>query len=209
MQNKKCTKCGIEYPATSEFFHSNGQKGLKACCKKCRNEKQKLFYRNNFEYYQSYSRKYQIEHKEQAREYGKIYRSKNKERIRETSRKRKREYFRNRLKTDPAFKLRLYMSNRLYCTMSGRSKNSATFTYIGCTPSELRQYLESKFLDGMSWENYGNPSGDHSSGWHIDHIIPLSSFDFSVEENIYVAWHYSNLRPLWGLDNLRKSNRII
>lgn len=208
MQFKKCNKCNVEYPATFEFFHSNEGK-LRSHCKKCRNKSQKLFRENNTEYYSAYSKQYQKKHKEYMREYGIIYRAKNKDKIREKSRDRKREYAKNRLKTDPAFKLRMYMSNRLYCAISGRSKSSSTFEYIGCTPDQLRQYLESKFLEGMTWENYGNPLGDHSYGWHVDHIKPISSFDLSIEENIYVAWHYSNLQPLWGIDNLRKNNRII
>ena len=65
----------------------------------------------------------------------------------------------------------------------------------------LRNYLEKQFKEGMTWENYGQ--------WHIDHIIPLSSFNLLDEKEVKKAIHYSNLQPLWAIDNLKKGNRII
>jgi len=72
---------------------------------------------------------------------------------------------------------------------------------IGCSPEFLKEYLEQKFTEGMSWENYG------LYGWHIDHVIPLSSVD--TEEEIYKLCHYTNLQPLWAEENLKKSNKIL
>jgi len=72
---------------------------------------------------------------------------------------------------------------------------------IGCTISELITYLQSKFLPGMSWENYGR------KGWHIDHIRPLSSFDLTDVEQRRIAFHHTNLQPLWASDNWRKGGR--
>ena len=95
--------------------------------------------------------------------------------------------------------------------VSGR-KTSNSWSYIGIPIKEFKEYLESKFQPGMTWENYGNPNGDHTNCWHIDHIQPLSSFGFdsvkdSDEREVLLrrAWNYTNLQPLWGLDNLIKS----
>jgi len=66
---------------------------------------------------------------------------------------------------------------------------------------ELKKYLESKFTEGMCWENYG------LYGWHIDHIIPLSSA--KNEEELIKLCHYTNLQPLWSFDNLSKHNKIL
>jgi ABC-type proline/glycine betaine transport system substrate-binding protein len=71
---------------------------------------------------------------------------------------------------------------------------------IGCTPQQLKIYLESKFLQNMSWENYGY------RGWHVDHIIPLSSA--KNYNDIYKLFHYTNLQPMWGIDNMIKGNKI-
>ena len=63
----------------------------------------------------------------------------------------------------------------------------------------------------MSWSNYGRPNNEVKNGWHIDHIRPLSSFDFTeadkLEETLLKAWHYTNLQPLWGLENIKKGNK--
>jgi 5-methylcytosine-specific restriction endonuclease McrA len=63
----------------------------------------------------------------------------------------------------------------------------------------VKAHLEAQFKEGMSWENWG------VSGWHVDHIIPLSSFDLSDEKQLKKAVHYSNLQPLWAADNIIKS----
>jgi hypothetical protein len=70
---------------------------------------------------------------------------------------------------------------------------------VGCTQEFLKEYIENKFVDGMTWENQGE--------WHIDHRIPLSSAN--SEDEIYKLCHYTNLQPLWGEDNRIKSNKIL
>jgi hypothetical protein len=64
----------------------------------------------------------------------------------------------------------------------------------------LKKYLEDKFSEGMTWDNKG------FYGWHIDHIIPLSSA--KNEEDIIRLSNYTNLQPLWGKDNMKKGNRV-
>lgn len=73
---------------------------------------------------------------------------------------------------------------------------------IGCSVDELKRHLEQQFVSGMSWENKGR------FGWHVDHIIPLSMFDLTNDYQFKIANHYTNLRPLWWRDNLKKSNFI-
>lgn len=78
------------------------------------------------------------------------------------------------------------------------SKSDKTINLIGCSAIELKDYLESLFIDGMSWENYG------SRGWHVDHIRPCASFDLSDPEQQEECFHYTNLQPLWAEDNESK-----
>lgn len=79
-------------------------------------------------------------------------------------------------------------------------KSNSAVKDLGCSIDELRIHLESKFQPGMSWTNYGE--------WHIDHIYPLSKVDLSNKEELLKVIHYTNLQPLWAIDNLRKGNRI-
>jgi hypothetical protein len=53
----------------------------------------------------------------------------------------------------------------------------------------------------MTWENWS------PTGWHVDHIIPLSSG--KTESELLKLNHYTNLKPLWAKDNLAKSNKIL
>lgn len=107
-----------------------------------------------------------------------------------------------------------YLENRrIYRSLSARlrgalaefriTKRESTIKYLGCSLEELKIYLESKFKDGMTWENYG------MRGWHIDHIRPVSLFDLTDEQQVSVAFHYSNLQPLWARENIVKSNKIV
>lgn len=87
---------------------------------------------------------------------------------------------------------------RLRCEKVGSAVND-----LGCSIPELRQYIESLFQPGMSWENYG------ARGWHIDHRKPLSSFNLTCREEFLKACHYTNLQPLWWQENLCKGDRVL
>jgi hypothetical protein len=83
------------------------------------------------------------------------------------------------------------------------SRVDATLNLLGCTTAKLKHHIESQFRKGMNWGNYGIGSGK----WHIDHIAPCASFDLSNPEAQRICFHYLNLKPLWGIDNLRKGAR--
>jgi hypothetical protein len=70
---------------------------------------------------------------------------------------------------------------------------------VGISFNEFKVYMESKFVDGMNWGN--------RDLWHIDHIIPLSTA--KSEQELIALSHYTNLQPLWAMDNLKKGNKII
>lgn len=72
---------------------------------------------------------------------------------------------------------------------------------LGCTIPELRAHLEKLFQPGMTWENWTK------TGWHIDHIKPLSSFNLTDRSQFMKACHYTNLQPLWAEENLKKGDR--
>lgn len=101
-------------------------------------------------------------------------------------------------------KLAARLRSRLYKIVKGDVKVGSAVRDMGCSPDFLVQYLESKFQTGMSWENYGKEIGK----WHIDHIVPLSSFDLTDRKQFLTACHYTNLQPLWAIDNLQKSKKV-
>lgn len=123
------------------------------------------------------------------------------EKHRETLLEKRREYIRLRLRTNPEFRLRHYLRSRLWRPLLGRAKSAKTLELLGCSISELRSHLESKFKPGMSWENYGPI-------WHVDHIKPIISFDLTDPEQQRLCCHWSNLQPLFAADNISKGGRV-
>ena len=105
----------------------------------------------------------------------------------------------------PEFRMRAYLRSRIVSAMKKRQKAGSAVRDLGCTVAELRAHLESKFQPGMTWENWGRGPGK----WHIDHIRPLASFDLTDRVQFLQACHYTNLQPLWGVDNIRKGASVI
>jgi len=107
-----------------------------------------------------------------------------------------------KLKSDPNFKMKMQLSHRVYMALkvNGISKSKRTMKLLGCTVTELWQYLESKFQPGMTKENYGK--------WHVDHIKPCALFDLTKPEEQAKCFHYTNLQPLWAKDNIRKGKKL-
>lgn len=110
-------------------------------------------------------------------------------------------YQRSRLEKDLNFKLGKVLHSRLNSALKNNQKVGSAIHDLGCSISELRTHLESKWQPGMTWENWS------LHGWHIDHIIPLLFFDLSDLEQVKKACHYTNLKPMWAKDNRVKKNK--
>ena len=111
-----------------------------------------------------------------------------------------RSYTTERKKVDIGFRLLKQMRSRMSTALKGNYKSARTMELTGCTMEFLRAHLESKFEDGMSWDNYGV--------WHVDHIIACANFDLSDPEQQRICFHYTNLQPMWGEQNLKKGARL-
>lgn len=108
------------------------------------------------------------------------------------------EYNSRRGRVDVNFKMVCLLRSRLNKAVKGRYKSGSAVSDLGCSVDELKLYLESKFLSGMTWDNWGK------DGWHIDHVKPLVLFNLSDPDELKKACNYKNLQPLWAKDNLRK-----
>jgi hypothetical protein len=118
----------------------------------------------------------------------------------EGNRKTKRDQMRNRRRSNPLALIAERVRSRLrhFIKCRNYSKPSKTQEILGCDWSHLKSHLESQFTKGMSWAN--------RNLWHIDHIIPLASAK-SIEEVIKLS-HYTNLQPLWAVDNFKKGAKL-
>lgn len=208
---KKCNKCHERKPLERFAKDKYKNDGLCTVCKDCRREYVKRHYRQNAEERRKASRDWYHQNKERAVETRRVYREKN---IEDYRRRRKEQYWKDpdsakeasrlyslkRRWEDPLYRLAIRCRKRVWEAYSGTNytKRSKTFHLIGCTQKELYDYLEGKFSDGMTWDNYGS--------WHVDHIIPLSSA--KNEHELESLFHYTNLQPLWASENIRKGAKI-
>lgn len=188
---KRCTKCD-----SIKFFEDYspqkaGFMGRTARCKVCANEYDKDFQSKN-------PIRAKRDKSPEAKEYRKQYVAENKD----WWRKYEREYRSSRRQEDMFFKIKSNLSSRLSDLIKNRSVGQRTVELLGCDKDTFLQYLESQFTEGMTWENYG------LKGWHVDHIIPISSYDLTNEDEVKKACHYTNLQPLWWQDNLEKGDKI-
>jgi hypothetical protein len=199
METKICSKCK-ELKTIDEFGKDKSRKeGYSYLCKICLINKSKLYKKNNQEKVLSSYSRYRENNKEKIKLSRNEYKLKNKSKITEY-----RTYYSNkRRKESNIVKLSENIRRRINVFLSSNkiTKKNKTFDVVGCTPEFLKEYLEKKFLEGMTWDNYG------FYGWHIDHIIPLCTA--KTEEEVLKLCHYTNLQPLWSQDNFKKGGRIV
>jgi hypothetical protein len=200
----QCYKCNLTKDL--ECFNKDNRRprGYQNWCRKCKAES-----------YKKTGKIYRENNKSARNVYNKLWREENKEHLISYNKQYKQHYYynggkeivlayqneytRERRKTDPTFKLTKNMRTRLYNALKGNSKSLRTFEVIGCSPEQLKKYLESKFVADMNWINYGE--------WHVDHIVPLSKFNLTNPDELKKACHYINLQPLWAADNFLKGNK--
>ena len=73
--------------------------------------------------------------------------------------------------------------------------------YLGCSMDQFYNWLEFQFYDNMNWSNYGKY-------WHVDHTLPVASFNFENEDEIIKCFNWKNLRPLRADKNISKSDKL-
>lgn len=124
-----------------------------------------------------------------------------KQKEREKSNKRHKQ----RMKTDPIYRIKQNIRKRVKNFLFKRKtqKMTSLSKSVGCSSENLKKYLESKFQPGMSWDNYGSYNPNRAT-WQIDHIKPIAAFDLSKAEEQAKVNHYTNLQPLWAIDNMSK-----
>jgi len=205
---KKCSKCGRELPLDQFYKRSNGV-GCRSSCKECYCLGTAEWQKNNLDRVKAASVEWYKRNNEKVRKRNAMWRKNNPEKFKEGVVRWHRnnprywgDYSRRRAANDLEYRLMNNIRRAMNSTLRGRMKAGHTRELFGCSVEELRGYIQRQFQPGMTWDNYGR------SGWHIDHIIPLDYFDFSDPEQQKRAWHYTNLQPLWAVDNLRKSNKI-
>lgn len=203
---KTCNTCEKELSATLFLF--NGRK-----CLECRNNARREKYATD-ENHRKKAIQYASEFKHKKVE---VKRKKKEDELKALEEKigsentickycgivKNKDRFRyNRLKCrecerdDPA--ARIIRNTRSRILSSLETKTESLVTYLGCSG---KMYYE--------WLLYSNPEFVLKTGWHIDHVIPISHFDLKSEDNHMIMFNWRNTTPLIASENLSKNNKIL
>lgn len=118
-----------------------------------------------------------------------------------------REYARNRYISDENVRISLLLCGNLHRALkrhktgNGWKPDAKLAAIVGCSKPDLIAHIEAQFLPGMSWSNYGR------NGWEVDHIHQRWTFDLTQHDQVLLCFHFTNLRPLWRSDNLRRPRK--
>jgi hypothetical protein len=154
---------------------------------------QRRSYKNNRENYLASSKRWTEENRERSNEIKMNWKKRHKDKYADyCSRYISKKY------ADPMKRLSKNMSKAIWECLKNGKEGGSWVDFVTFTPLQLRQHLETKFKEGMTWDNYGNY-------WHVDHVRPLSWFNLEVEFN--KAWDLNNLQPLEASINYSKCNR--
>jgi len=205
-------ECKVCRRNTSKIYR---QTHMEECKKRDKQKRER-----NKEYYKFMNKQYYVENKEKCLRQAKEWRKKNPDkaqkiyaRYRATenrqivankwaskNRKEMQERFVERYNTDPQFNIVIRIRRRIYMAIRNQytTKAKSSMELLGCTFEFLKEYIESKFTENMTWNKVLNGE------IHLDHIRPCASFDLTDPEQQRTCFHYTNLQPLWGVDNMWK-----
>jgi len=210
---KKCIDCKVEKPLKFFGKHERTKDGYHYLCKECVKSHSKEYYAANKEKRRAKSLEiYHRNHQDpefrerrnaRQREFSKEYTRRPETRAKQAQwTKKYLGNLRNRISRRVSFQI-WFSLNKELCENAKKGRHWETL--VGFTLEELMAHLESQFVDGMSWDNYG---GD--DGWQIDHRTPRTWFDFDCEDDqgFKDCWELSNLQPLGRSQNASKGNRF-
>ena len=168
--------------------HKEEKRAYAAAYYAAHKEKKRAYYAAHKEKMRAYDTAYYAAHKKERR----AYRAAHKE--------ERRAHDATRYYNDINYRLRVLLRARLWLALKKNSKLGSAVRDLGCTINEFREYLESLFTEGMTWENFGK--------WSLDHIIPLYKFDLTDRDQFLRACNFTNIQPMWLAENMSKGDRI-
>jgi len=181
--DRPCPRCGCEYTLERFRFQKNGTRY--SYCITCKNEAQREWCDANPEKVSATNRAQYKKpgEKEKRLAYNQGYRK-------------------TRAAEDPEFKIGLVLKRHFQRDLRYKVNRQERIRLTGCSMWFLSEWLAAQFRPGMSWENYGTV-------WHIDHKKPRKSFNLLDAKEQHDCYHYSNLQPLFALENLKKGAKHV
>lgn len=169
---KTCPSCGVEKDLDAFHYDKQAKYNRSCYCIECQRMKSKISRTKNADKVKERGRRFYTKHKDKlSQERKDLYKTKVSLRLASHARQSVRQTF-----------------NRQYIKIP-----KDYMSFLGCNLSDYQKHIESKWKEGMSWDNFGKGAGH----WQIDHILPLCSFDVSETAEAQKAFHYSNTEPVW------------
>lgn len=184
---KQCRKCKKVKEFNDFSKHGKTKDGFQSYCKECANTASKKWGDDNPERLKVKYQRYEERHKEERKA------------ARKRNRPSRRQYERKLRETNINYRLGINLRTRLTKAIKRNQKSGSAVRDLGCSIEDFKLWLEQQFQPGMTWENYGD--------WHVDHIVPLFSFNLADRSQFKSACHWFNLRPLWAEDNLKRDKK--
>lgn len=220
---RTCSRCKVERPSAEFYKDKRRASGLSPQCKFCAahyresadKEKAKEYFREYGQANKALIAAKNAKHRQDeirkraAKAYAADYYKKNKARLnarsveyQKANRKSLAEQLVARYRSDPVFRMGRALRSMLRTLLisTGQKKRSSSYSLLGYGPRELRAHIERQFAPGMNWEKMGREI-------HIDHIIPVAEFLRAGETRPDVIHALPNLRPMWAVENLSKSDK--
>lgn len=176
-------------------------------------EKNKQRYLDNKDKYDNRNKKYYYSNKElileKKKQQHKIYYEEKRKPYnqRPEIKQRDNEYMKTYSRSTPE----KHLATNVRCSISMRLreinsvKDEKTLNIVGLNNwEEFKKHIENQFIEGMNWDNYGNKI---ETDWSIDHIIPISTA--TTLDEVKKLNHYTNLRPMWHIDNIKKRDKLL
>lgn len=181
-------------------------------CKYCKKEQSKDNFRHNRRKCLDCERKdgREFRRSEHGKEKSKAWVENNRERMKElqanhyqNNKEKIYAKYIERYHSDYFFKLKVNLKSRLHSglKLKGKTKSSRTMEYINCTLDDLIEWFKFCFDEKMSLENHGEY-------WHIDHVIPIATFEMESDKDVESCFSWYNLMPLKGKENMGKKDKI-
>ncbi len=194
MKEMRCTICGF-VKSSSDYYRAESASGYMSACREC--HKSRVLSRQAERYTSDPAFRAIKVDRVVARQSA---RYKNDAAYRQMKIKRVVARGQIRYSTELRYRVAQCMSVAIREAMRTGRKGRSWERIVGYSVDELMTHLESHFLPGMSWSNYGT--------WHIDHVVPQAAFLINAvtDPSVRDCWSLSNLRPLWALENIKKSD---
>jgi len=189
----ECSRCKNSKEIKEFYKDKTSKNGLQGYCKECSKINSTKQRKDNPLIIKEYYKKFKTKNPEYHINNSIIWRKKNK--------KYSSIYSKNRKQIDPEFRLSEHLRTRINIKFNKFIKlnkdSLKIIDLLGCSLNEYKQHIESQFKPEMNWSNQGKI-------WEIDHIIPISKFDLTNQNEQKKAFHYTNTQPLFKTTQIAK-----